>query len=1002
MSITKVNGLLHYNSVGRWLTRLAGDESKQNLPTPLVQDHRAILYLADSDRQVKNLADSIQLWSSLNSCKRQLITWAEDESPLPVLTALLNSEPCLIVAHSNVLSMHLPSREALTKASVHLHVGDKRQIRALVDQLITLGYQPNINVNKSLEIATRGNIVDIGFNDSIIRLEFDGSELEHISRLQIETQTKIDDYQDYLLLPVTLTKSSTVFRDYVGDDLLLMGEQDFGTDEQIQLTNFDRSSGINFQQTWPDLSGANPGDALKKIQTLTDFTGYWLTRQPEQAQTVITDHQLNLQLVTLQPNVLQTPPGWIDQSEKLLVINDSHLLPNQASTRTKRAFLTEIAVGDLIVHRDHGVGRLESITTIPVNGRQREYLVLSYANNDKIYLPTDQAGKISKYVGSPNPKISRLSSDTSWISGVKKIKAETWQLALALLNTEARRRLTFTSPLVATAEEQSVADDFPYQETTSQLRTLSEVMDDLAKDYPTERLVCGDVGFGKTEIALRASWRVALNKGQAAIICPTTLLAQQHYDTFTERLEKYGASVALLSRWQTDKEQEAVIERIRNGTVDIVIGTHRALSADVRFANLRLLIIDEEQNFGVKDKEKLKKIATHLHILSLSATPIPRTLHLAMSQLRGISLLTEPPIGRQPIITEVHHWDAEIVRSALLRELDRNGQAYYLHNKVETIDLARIQIQELLPHARIAVAHGQMDDHQLASTMHAFDTGEIDILVCSTIIANGLDLPRVNTIIVTDSVNFGLGQLHQLRGRVGRGNTQAYCFLLYKEQRLQGEALERLKTLESESDLGAGFKIASRDMELRGVGHILGRKQHGHVTTLGLNLFEELLNEAIEELRSGQAAHWREIDIDLPLQESEEEHIFASTQEKIHFWQKISWIRTIEELDDERQAIKHPSPAVSNALYIQELKIYAQDTAIARITSRRLPGVDDAIIEFQISSPLTPAQIQQLTARQPQWIIAQEQLKIRTGQLKRWQDEILRAVQLLSQRKSSR
>ncbi|MFH0873716.1 MAG: DEAD/DEAH box helicase [Candidatus Komeilibacteria bacterium] len=1001
MSVIKVNGLLHYNAVGRWLTRLAGDESKLAV-TPLVKSNRAILYLTDSDRQVKNLADSYQLWSGLTSNQRQIITWAEAESPIPVLTALLNNDFCLIVAHQSCPTIHVPNVKELANKSLHLQLGDKRQIRALIDQLVKLGYTPNITVNKSLEIATRGNIIDIGLDSAIIRLEFDGTKLEAISRLDMKSQTKISNYQFYWLLPATLPQSQHLFREYCSDKITVIGEQDFGLEQQVLLTNFEPSAASSFQQSWPDISGSNPSEAIKKIQHYQNFTTYWLTREPEQAQTVIQEHHLPLQVITLAADILQTPPGWIDQIEKLLVLNDSHLLPNKQSTRTKRAFLSEITIGDLIVHRDHGVGRLEAVTTIPINGRQREYLVLAYASNDKIYLPTDQAGKISKYVGSPNPKISRLSSDASWIGGVKKIKAETWQLALTLLNTEARRRLTFTAPMSELPEEQSVAADFAFTETPSQLRTLDEVMNDLAKDYPTERLVCGDVGFGKTEIALRASWRVALHKGQTVLICPTTLLAQQHFDTFQERLEKYGTSVVLLSRWQTEKEQTEIIDRIKKGTVDIIIGTHRALSADVHFANLRLLIIDEEQNFGVKDKEKLKKIATHLHIISLSATPIPRTLHLAMSQLRGISLLTEPPAGRQPIITQVEHWNEAIIKQALQKELERQGQTYYLHNKVETIDLAAKQIQDLMPQARIAVAHGQMNDEELAGTMHKFDLGEIDILVCSTIIANGLDLPNVNTIIITDCVNFGLAQLHQLRGRVGRGDKQAYCYLLYKEQRVQGQSLERLKTLESQTELGAGFKIASRDMELRGVGHILGRKQHGHVTTLGLNLFEELLNEAIEELRTGQAAYWREIDIDLPLAESTEEYIFESTQEKIHFWQKISWIRSAEELDEERQKMKKPTTAMTNAIYLQELKIFAQETPVTRITSRRLPSSENSLIELQLNSPLTPTQIQNLTKHQPCWIIAQEQIKLKTEQLSHWQSDLLHAMQLLSNRKSSR
>jgi transcription-repair coupling factor len=984
---TSVNGLLHYNAVGHWLTT-----------TPLLVDRRVILLMADSDRQIKNLTDAYRLWSSVFATQRPIMSWPEGESASPALSAIINNERVVIICHQTNLTTALPTKASLLKKSLTLTRGDTRVIKKFVDSVIALGYRPNRAVNKSLEIATRGNIVDIGLADSILRLEFDGTTVERIAKVDIVTQTVLTDFTTFTLLPVTTTKSDSNLLEYLDANVTVISESDIGAPEQIVLTQFQRLSDQNFNQTWPDLTGQNAAENIEKLKQQSTYQGYWLTKQTERADTLIKQYALNFQTIPLNANLLQTPPGWIDTTNNLIVINDNLIFTNESSSRTKRAFLTDITVGDLVVHRDHGVGKLEALTTIPVNGRDREYLILSYANDDKIYLPTDQAGKISKYVGGGSPKISRLSSDTTWIAGVKKIKAETWQLALALLNTEAHRRLTFTTPLSQQTEESAVASDFPFEETPSQLRTLQEVMDDLAKDYPTERLVCGDVGFGKTEIALRASWRVTLNKGQTALIAPTTLLAQQHYDTFKERLEKYGASIGLLSRWQTEKEQQDVIKKIRNGTIDIVIGTHRALSADVKFANLRLLIIDEEQNFGVKDKEKLKKIANHLHILSLSATPIPRTLHLAMSQLRGVSLLIEPPVGRQAIVTEVTQWNESIVKEALTRELDRQGQAYYLHNKVETIDLAASQLRELLPQARIGVAHGQMDDKQLAQTMHLFDQGEIDILVCSTIIANGLDLPNVNTIIITDCVNFGLGQLHQLRGRVGRGSVQAYCYLLYKEQKVAGDALDRLRTLESNSDLGAGFKIASRDMELRGVGHILGRKQHGHVTTLGLNLFEELLNEAVEELRTGQSAHWRDIDIDLPFKPSDDEYIFTSTQEKIHFWQKISWLRTTEELQEELQKLSTPSPAILDALYIQELKIYAQSTSIQRVTSRHLPGGEDIIIELQLSSSLTPEQIKRLISQQPHWTIASEQLKIKTSQLHDWRQDVLQAVRLLANR----
>ncbi len=964
-----VNGIWNYNSLGYWLAN-----------TPLLNKYEVLLCLLEDDHQIKNLADSLNIWKY----SKPILTWVSDSPLSPAVTdAFLHHKNAIILTTTNNLKLKIPSLEQTKKYSLSLEVGSTYNFSKLITQCQNIGFEPNIQVNLEGEVAARGGIIDLGLFGKILRLEFSGNNLESIHWLTLHDQTKIASINIVQIPPLNITMPKGHLEDYLSDRVLTIGYQDNNLPQQLIISELDQEPDIVKNETWPDFSYLQGAQNWQQLRQLSNYSIYWLSSQSQQALKIIKEHHLKINLLKLSNNLLQTPPGWQSAQDKILVLNDNHLLP-PAEKLTKRSniWLAEIKPGDYVVHRDHGIGQLINIEPLTVDGITREYLTIEYAAQDKIYLPTDQADKISKYVGPSQPKISRLSNDSSWINSIKKIKEETWALALKILRHEAQRKLRHIRPLSQQKDERLVADDFPFEETPSQLTALSDTLNDLAKDYPTERLICGDVGFGKTEIALRASWRTVLNGGQVALICPTTILAQQHFDTFNKRLSKYGADIELLSRWQTKTQQHDIVKKISQAKADIVVGTHRLLSRDIKFSNLRLLIIDEEQNFGVKDKEKLKELADQIHVLSLSATPIPRTLHLSLSNIRNISLLTEPPKGRQDIKTEVLPWNEELIKKVISNELKRHGQVYYLHNKVETIDFAKQTLTKLFPKAKLAIAHGQMDDKQLARTMHNFDEGKIDILICSTIITNGLDLANVNTIIVTDTVNFGLAQLHQLRGRVGRSDRQAYAYFLYNQQKLQGDALERLKTIKRETALGSGFRIANRDMELRGVGNILGKNQHGRVKAIGLQLYQELIEQSVNELRGMETKIWRQVEIELPLDTALPDNLFPHVQAKIFFWQQLAAIRTTHEL----QAFfkNYDGQVFDNIRYIQGLRILAQDSLIEKISARGQSPVADYWLEIFFTNEPSVDYLKTLLQKFPDWIWTKDKLKIKKSSLQNW------------------
>ena len=507
--------------------------------------------------------------------------------------------------------------------------------------------------------------------------------------------------------------------------------------------------------------------------------------------------------------------------------------------------------GDYLVHLDHGVGKFLEITEFSFAEKEKQkYYVLEYAKDDKLYVPVGLERKLSRYIGFSDPKISRLGS-LLWQKTKGKIKEEVEKFAKELLALYATKESVTRPPYFADNElEFQLRAGFAYEETPDQLQAIEDIEKDLSKPKPMDRIICGDVGFGKTEIAIRASLLAAANSKQTAIICPTTILANQHFNSFKKRFEKLPIKVALLSRLQTKTQQKKIIKDLKEGKIDIVIGTHRLLSKDIEFKKLQLLIIDDEQRFGVKQKEKLRQQNPSIDILSLSATPIPRTIYLALSSFKNISLVQTPPQGRRAVKTYIQPHSSKIIKKAINSEFKRHGQVYYLHNRVQTIEQAKAEIKKLCPKAKIGLIHGRMPEGQLIKIMDDFQKEKTNVLVATTIIENGLDLPKVNTIIIEDATRLGLSQAHQIRGRVGRSHIESFAYFLYNPELLTPLAKERLNALEDAQELGSGYRIAIRDLELRGAGNILGKEQSGTINKIGLNLYSQILSEAVEKLRN--------------------------------------------------------------------------------------------------------------------------------------------------------
>lgn len=561
---------------------------------------------------------------------------------------------------------------------------------------------------------------------------------------------------------------------------------------------------------------------------------------------------------------------------------------------------TELKPGDYVVHINHGIGRFEGIKTLENNGVKRDYITITYQRGDQLFVPADQLSLVQKYVGSEGktPHINKLGG-SEWAKTKRKVQSKVEDIADDLIELYAKRESEKGFAFSPDDDLQRKFDDaFPYPETADQLRSIKEIKEDMENPKPMDRLVVGDVGFGKTEVALRAAFKAVQDNKQVAFLVPTTILAQQHYETIQDRFKDFPVNIAMLSRFQTPAESKEIIEGLKDGKIDLVVGTHRILSKDVEFKNLGLLIVDEEQRFGVKHKDRLKQLKANIDVLTLTATPIPRTLHMSMVGVRDLSVMETPPQNRYPIQTYVMEQIPSVVKDACLREIQRDGQVFYLHNRISDIDETVEKLQQLIPNARIASAHGRMSQNQLEDILYRFLNREFDILVTTTIIETGIDMPNVNTMIIEDADHYGLSQLYQLRGRIGRSARLAYAYFLYQPNKVLTEVGEkRLDAIRDFTELGSGFKIAMRDLSIRGAGNMLGAQQHGFIDSVGYDLYSQMLSDAIKERKGKKTVKKSNAEIDLKLEAYIPDSYIGDQEEKIEFYKKIKAVNSQEELD---------------------------------------------------------------------------------------------------------
>ncbi|MFP3896800.1 MAG: transcription-repair coupling factor [Anaerolineales bacterium] len=685
--------------------------------------------------------------------------------------------------------------------------------------------------------------------------------------------------------------------------------------------------------------------------------------------------------------------GWCFEPQDLILLTDAEIFgwtllkTRRTPRRQQRAteaedLLAQLEPGDYVVHIDHGIGHYHGMEQKTINGTTREYLEIEYAEGDRLYVPVYRADRVARYLGGGNrkPYIHRLGGVT-WSRVRAKAEKAVREMASELLELYATREVTTGHAFSEdTVWQHELEMAFPYEETEDQLQALNEIKEDMEAPKPMDRLICGDVGYGKTEVALRAAFKAVMGGKQVAMLVPTTVLAQQHFYTFRRRLRAFPVVIEMLSRFRTPQEQEKILKDLASGRVDIVIGTHRLLSSDIEFKDLGLVIIDEEQRFGVSHKAHLRQMRREVDVLTLTATPIPRTLYMSLSGIRDMSLIDTPPEDRLAMRTYVAEYDEDMVRKAILRELDRGGQVYYVHNRVQDIERVAAKLERLVPEASLVIGHGQMPEEDLAQAMLGFAQGEHDVLLCTTIIENGLDMPNVNTMIIERADNFGLAQLYQLRGRIGRGIERGYAYMLYKPP-LTDAARRRLQAIQEASELGAGFQVAMRDLEIRGAGEILGPEQHGHIAAIGFDLYTRLLRQAIEELRElGQvpkeavrraqhrtAARALSLDVgppvDLPLSAHIPEAYIAEEELRLRLYQRLARMEALEEVQEAEVELRDrfgsiPDP-VRELLYVLRVRLVAAEAGVTSIQG------DEEEITIVLPVPLMPSAERELLSRFP-------------------------------------
>ena len=666
------------------------------------------------------------------------------------------------------------------------------------------------------------------------------------------------------------------------------------------------------------------------------------------------NYDLNLIVVSLQNN-FEEP---VKRKKKL----------SSTFKDSEKIVFADLKPGDIVVHQTHGIGQFIGVNTITADGVTKDYIKIKYRNDDILYVPTNSLDSVRKYIGggdNSSPRLNKLGGK-EWSATTSKVKKNLEAVAKDLIELYAKRqKIKGFSFSPDTPWQKQFEDSFPYTETDDQLRCIQDVKKDMEKPQPMDRLLCGDVGYGKTEVAIRAAFKAVMDQKQVAYLVPTTILANQQYEEFKTRMQEFAINVELLNRFKTKKEQDEIIKKLKLGEVDVIVGTHRLLSEDVNFKDLGLLIIDEEHRFGVKDKEKIKKLRTNIDVLTMTATPIPRTLHMSIVGVRDMSVIYEPPHNRKPVQTYVLEYDQEVITEAITKEIERGGQVFYLFNQVEGIEKKANEISMLVPEAKVGFAHGKMSGRELEEIMESFINHEINVLVCTTILESGIDIPNANTIIVENADRLGLAQLYQIRGRVGRSDKQAYAYITYKRDKLLSEVADkRLKAIKEFTEFGSGFKIAMRDLEIRGAGSMLGEMQHGHMEKVGYDTYCKLLDEVIKEMQGIEVVEEQDVQIDLAVSSYIPDNFIENSSQKIEIYQNIALCRTEEELqnviDEVIDRYGRLPKELENLIDIARIKQLARKANILKIAQR-----ENEIVFYFVKEKIKPEMVNILITKYP-------------------------------------
>ena len=963
--------------------------SEAALPLVLAALHerleRGLVCLLPEDADARDTADAVGWFlgeEKVGFLPSRGVRWESGLEPPPHLVgerarALdVLARGGLVCVSASAVSELMPPPAARPEP-IELRAGLELGVEGLAEGLALAGYERVERVDDRGQFAVRGGLVDVfpTTGREPLRVEFFGDELESIRAFSSFTQRALHPVEETVLYAAVERRLDLV-EDWHGEegevrpvpgDLVpplervpdfvfqpdgvrrVWSEEYLATvslEGATELDPFPQGQEIAFEAQRPAIASRGLAEAEVELQALVRSGQRVVVAFPHRGEALRTQNMLRKVEARLlepggelpaEPELLFTIAparrGFVWRELGLVLLPDHQVfrrrVPRQARLggRALQSF-ADLRTGDYVVHEDHGVGKLLGFETKEVAGVTRDYLLLAFRGDDRVYVPHEQLGKVSRYIGADAnpPALSKLGGK-AWQLLKSRARASVHELASELIALYAQRQTREGFAFDVNHEWlERLEASFPYRETADQENAIEAVKEDLEAPRPMDRLVCGDVGFGKTEVAVRAAFAVALNGKQVLMLAPTTILAEQHWNTFRDRFRDFPVTVEMVSRFRSPKEVKQVLAAFSEGKVDVLIGTHRVLSRDVIPKELGLVVLDEEQRFGVGQKELLKALRLEVDVLTLSATPIPRTLHLSLAGMRDISIIETPPEGRRPIRTTVGEYDEETVLLALTREKDRGGQSFFLHNRVESIEERAEQLRQLCPDLRFIVAHGQMREKELEEKMHAFLRGDADVLVSTTIIESGIDIPQANTLIVERSDTLGLAQLYQIRGRVGRSDETAYAYLFYPDAReLTGEARARLATLADHTELGAGFAIAMRDLEIRGAGELLGAEQSGHVAAVGFELYVELLNEAVAELQGERRVAARPVRVDARIDAYVPQQYVSSEALRIDIHRRLALSETEDELRELQAALEDrygplPEP-VEHLFAIQEAKI---------------------------------------------------------------------------------